>query len=315
MRFSKDMKYCKDLDYFRTFLISLVILIHIVHFGDLYPATKSAILSFMMPTFLIITGFLVNIDKSVPAFLRYIGQIALPYVIFVTGFAYLSLYLPVRGGITTFDLPTIAEIIFIKSIGPYWFFHTMIVCGILYYTTFRIFHQAAVTTRYLLFATALIVVGLWTPFLNLKAAIYYFLGVGVRWLVGDFSRIYRVSLWALLPFALLVSRPDFQDWGTISTLVCVVCFLCFSSFFIPYFRGPARTAVEYVGRNTFPIYIFHPIFTMLAKFLVPLFSFDPTGLLHAFFSVAMCIAGSLWLARFMDRFRLSYLLGRPRILR
>ena len=141
------MKYHKDLDFFRAILMCLVILIHIVNFGDIYPSTKSAILSFMMPTFLVITGFLVNIDKSVKDFLRYIWQIALPYTIFVVGYAAMSLYLPVRDGIKVFDIATISDILLVKSIGPYWFFHVMIVCGVIYYVTFHFLPKINITAK------------------------------------------------------------------------------------------------------------------------------------------------------------------------
>ena len=53
-----------DLDFIRAILIMLMILIHIVSFGNAYPHLKAGILSFMMPTFLIITGYLVNIEKT-----------------------------------------------------------------------------------------------------------------------------------------------------------------------------------------------------------------------------------------------------------
>ena len=120
---------------------------------------------------------------------------------------------------------------------------------------------------------------------------------------------------AALPFGLLISNPAFHDWGSISILICSVCFLCFSSFLFTFFKGRAKTVSEYIGRNTFPIFVFHPIFTMLSKFLLPFFRFEPTGLLHAFFTIVMCIAGSLCMAKLMDRTRLSFLLGRKRILR
>ena len=67
-----------------------------------------------------------------------------------------------------------------------------------------------------------------------------------------------------------------------------------------------KAVAHYVGRNTFPIYIFHPIFTMLAKFTLPAFAFEPTGLLHAAVSVAMGVIGSIYLARALDYTRTSY---------
>ena len=120
-----------DIDWIRAILIILMILIHIVSFGNAYPQLKAGILSFMMPTFLIITGYLVNIEKSPKEMGRYLMCLALPYFIMVTGFSVLSYFMPVRDGITELSLSQICEKIFVTSIGPYWFIQTMIICGIL----------------------------------------------------------------------------------------------------------------------------------------------------------------------------------------
>lgn len=101
------MKHSRDIDFFRAILIGLVILVHIVNFGNLYPSAKSAVLSFIMPTFLMITGYLVNINKSIKDYALYILKIWLPYLILVIGYAVLSLYLPVRDGIKAFDIPRV----------------------------------------------------------------------------------------------------------------------------------------------------------------------------------------------------------------
>ena len=60
-----------DIDWIRAILIILMILIHIVSFGNAYPHLKAGILSVMMHTFLIITGYLVNIEKSPKEMGRY----------------------------------------------------------------------------------------------------------------------------------------------------------------------------------------------------------------------------------------------------
>lgn len=309
------MKYSKDIDGFRAVLISLVILVHIVNFGNIYPLAKSSILSFIMPTFLMITGFLVNVNKTIQDFALYILRIWLPYMILVLGYAALSLFLPVRDGIKVFDMPTILNILFIKSIGPYWFLHAMMVCGILYYLAFHISGRIDVTAKYSIFASLLIVVSLMTPFLNIKTAVYYFIGVGIRQYCKDFSRIYVRSLWPIIPFGLLIANTGFHDWGTIPVLICVFSFLSFSSYFLSLIKGRAKVAMEYVGRNTFPIYIFHPVFTMLAKFILPVFKFDPSGALHSLVTVLAGIVGSIYIAKLLDWSHLSFLFGRGRILR
>ena len=93
------------------------------------------------------------------------------------------------------------------------------------------------------------------------------------------------------------------------------CFFCFAVKLHTYLDYKAQAAAHYIGRNTFPIYIFHPIFTMLAKFILPVFAFEPTGLLHAAVSVAMGVIGSIYLARALDYTRMSYLFGRNKLIR
>ncbi len=312
-----NTKHNTTIDFMRAILIVLMILIHIVNFGTLYPDIKDGILSFLMPSFLVITGYLVNVNKPLGKFCVYIIRIALPYTIMVTGFVVLSLYLPVRGGITNFDIPTLCHTLFITSIGPYWFLHAMIVCGILYYATFRLTSNTclSIVSRLSLLATVMIVVSQYTPFLSLRNAAYYFIGVLIRVCLGNFNSVYRKSLLTLLPFALLVSQPHLRDWGILSVLACVLCFFCFSASLEQLSPLYLRNAMHYIGRNTLPIYIFHPIFTMLAKYFLPVFSFDPTGLTHAIITILLCLLGSIAIGHIMDRTHMSYIFGKGKIMR
>lgn len=194
-----------DIDWIRAILIILMILIHIVSFGNAYPQLKAGILSFMMPTFLIITGYLVNIEKSPKEMGRYLMCLALPYVIMVTGFSVLSYFMPVRDGITELSLSQICEKIFVTSIGPYWFIQTMIICGILYYVSFKGATWGAIrqgkttmstTTSLFIFATLLLLLSK-TPALSPSAATYYFIGAVLRQCHIGFDRIFRPSPVAL----------------------------------------------------------------------------------------------------------------------
>ena len=233
----------------------------------------------------------------------------------VSGHAALSLFLPVRDGLTQPTWQAFAHVLFIKSIGPYWFLHLMVVCGVLYYASFRVAPKVSMAAKLPIFATLIILTAQFTPLLNIRFAAYYFVGVGIRHLVKDFSKVYTSSLWPIIPFLLLVGTPKFQDWATISILVSVFCFFCFAAKLHTYLDNKAQAAAHYIGRNTFPIYIFHPIFTMLAKFTLPAFAFEPTGLLHAAVSVVMGIIDSIYLARALDYTRTSYLFGRSKLIR
>lgn len=274
-----------DIDWIRAILIILMILIHIVSFGNAYPQLKAGILSFMMPTFLIITGYLVNIEKSSKEMGRYLMCLALPYVIMVTGFSVLSYFMPVRDGITELSLSQICEKIFVTSIGPYWFIQTMIICGILYYGSFKgaiwgTLRQGkttmSTTTSLFIFATLLLLLSK-TPALSPSAATYYFIGAVLRQCHIGFDRIFRPSPVALLLWINLLGLEEWYDWGTLA--IVFSCWCCISSLMWIHSlikRLQDNVSVRktedtllYMGRNTLPIYLFHPILRWQPSSIIP----------------------------------------------
>ena len=320
-----------DIDWIRAILIILMILIHIVSFGNAYPQLKAGILSFMMPTFLIITGYLVNIGKSPKEMGRYLMCLALPYVIMVTGFSVLSYFMPVRDSITELSLSQICEKIFVTSIGPYWFIQTMIICGILYYASFKgatwgKLRQGettkSTTTSLFIFATLLLLLSK-TPALSPSAATYYFIGVVLRQCHIGFDRIFRPSPAALLLWLLLLGMEEWYDWGTLA--IVFSCWCCISSLMWIHsliIRLQDKACIRktedtllYIGRNTLPIYLFHPIFTMAAKFYHPLFGWDRSEIIFALVTIFIAIAGSIGIAKMMEKTHLAYLFGKGKMLR
>lgn len=370
------MKRNTDLDFIRAILIILMILIHIVSFGNAYPHLKAGILSFMMPTFLIITGYLVNIGKTGRLFGKYLLCLALPYVIMVTGFSVLSYFLPVRDGITELTLSQIAQKIFVTSIGPYWFIQTMIICGILYYGSFRACDMISkywrrcscrnnkgnepywnnkenescrnskeiepccnskendsrskmskgnteeedeilsLTTRLFLLAILMLLVSK-TPALNITAAIYYFAGVVIRQCRIDFNKVFRPTPLAFILWPFILYREDLYDWGNMA--VAFSCWCCISAlmWLNQYYKSQmiGKSTLLYIGKNTLPIYLFHPIFTMAAKFYHPLFASDKSEILLAAFTIILAIAGSIAIAKVMEKTKLAYFFGKKEILR
>lgn len=320
-----------DIDWIRAILIILMILIHIVSFGNAYPQLKAGILSFMMPTFLIITGYLVNFEKSPKEMGRYLMCLALPYVIMVTGFSVLSYFMPVRDGITELSLSQICEKIFVTSIGPYWFIQTMIICGILYYVSFKGETWGALrqgkttmstTTSLFIFATLLLLLSK-TPALSPSAATYYFIGAILRQCHIGFDRIFRPSPAALLLWINLLGLEEWYDWGTLA--IVFSCWCCISSLMwihslINRLQDNAcvrktEDTLLYIGRNTLPIYLFHPIFTMAAKFYHPLFSWDRSEICFALVTIFIAIAGSIGIAKMMEKTHLAYIFGKGKMLR
>lgn len=231
------------IDFIRFLLIILVILVHIVHFGDLHPNVKSMILAFMMPTFLVITGFLVNIDKPLKEFGVYLLKITLPYVIMVCCYMVVSLYLPVRDGVQNLDLSTFYNVLFITSIGPYWFFKVMILCGVCYYLVFNVKKKQEpvrgneVFVRYVMFGSFLLLLSRYTPFLSADSAVYYFIGVGLRLFVKDFKKVCVGTFWAGIPLLIMLINTAWRAWGEIYVLFCVMCFLAVATKLFQYCNG------------------------------------------------------------------------------
>ena len=323
----KQIQRNTDLDFIRAVLIMLMILIHIVSFGNAYPHLKAGILSFMMPTFLIITGYLVNIDKSWKQMGKYLLCLALPYVIMVTGFSVLSYFMPVRDGITELSFRQICEKIFVTSIGPYWFIQTMIICGALYYLSFKCIRWDGMRmggqehckhNSLVAFALMLVLASL-TPALSTTAAVYYFIGVVIRQGKLEFSKIFRPSYLAIWLWALVLLKEDWYNWAYVA--VVFSCWCCISTLMwvretLSVFKlGKMDSTLLYIGRNTLPIYLFHPIFTMAAKFYHPLFSWDSSEIAFALFTVALAIAGSIGIAKLMEMTHTAVIFGKGKILR
>lgn len=304
-----------SIDHLRFVLIVLVILIHIVNFGTLYPHVKDTINFFFMPVFFMITGYLTNIRKTANEFALYLIRLALPYAIMVLGYSFLSIHLPVRDGITEFTLPAITRVLFVTSIGPYWFLHTMFVCGAIYYLCFKLFGRYGEVACFCILGAMLTVAVQYIPILTAKNAIFYLAGVGIRLFHGDFSRLFRPTMWAILPFiaaALYWNNGELGDWAVVILAISFTLFIpkCFQPI-----HGKPLAVMGFIGRNTFPIYIFHPIFTMAAKYMLPFFSFDATGILHAVTTILLSLSGSLAVAALLDESRLSYCFGRKKIMR
>lgn len=302
------------IDAIRCALIALVVIVHTVHFGQLHPDFKDAVNFFFMPAFLIITGYLVRVDVSAGRFGLYLLRIAVPYVIMSVGFAALSLFLPVEGGLRECSAGAFADVLLLHPIGPYWYFHAMIVCGVLYYVAHLLGGRFGVAGELSIFGALIAAVAFASPVLVFLYAASYFIGAALRRGGADFMRVFPASAWAVVPFALIIVLGRESGGGLAVAGLCA-SFFCFISWVWGLLGGRVAECVGYIGRNTLPIYLFHPIFTMIGKFAVPLFTWDATGLSHMLFTLALAIGGSLALARALDLTGLSRLFARRTLLR
>ena len=311
------MKLHEEINFARALLILMVVLIHIVHFGELYPETKSIILSFMMPSFLLITGYLTNIEKTPCAFCGYILRIAVPYVVMVSSFSLLSYYLPVRDRITELSVSQFAERIFVSSIGPYWFFYVMLVCSAVFYISFKYipFLGNNLFARFAVFGFLLTVLSFVLPILSIQTVVYYFIGTILRQTRCDYSAVFRPTPYAILPFIALIIFGRHRDWADIAVFASVFCFLSFSSWCFCKLGTRAKSAFSNLGMNTLPIFLFHPIFTLSSKYYLRFFTWDSTGFSFIIITIFFSMFGSLLIARVLDATNLSCIFARKKFLR
>ena len=76
----------KELDYLKSIFILLMIVFHLVYIGDKYPYIKQIVYTFHMSAFLIISGYLDNVQKDIKSFVRKLFWIFVPYMCMEAGY-------------------------------------------------------------------------------------------------------------------------------------------------------------------------------------------------------------------------------------
>lgn len=315
------MKRILELDYLKGILILLVISFHLVYFEHLYPYAKQVVYAFHMPGFLLISGYLMNINKPLRDFLRTLIWLAVPYIIMESGYIVMASLLPINEHIDHLTIGVFFDRLLLHPLGPYWYLHTLIICGGIYYlvinSKFKIQKRtpleggwggisrlfliglAYYAVSYIL-GTILPLKGIGGTF-AFSSALYFLAGAAIRQSGKDFLSIFWASPFALLLFALLII-PHFSLY-TFNFSFLIVYFAISSLLWIyknlpP--QGKVWRRVLFLGRNSLPLYVFSPIFTILCKQFVPYLQFDPTGLIFLLVSLVFCVAGSLTIAWLMD---------------
>lgn len=114
--------------------------------------------------------------------------------------------------------------------------------------------------------------------LNSTNAAFYFTGVCLRLSEKRLDEIIKPSLWSILPFIAIASFPNYKNWNFLAVTILALSFLSFVPKLIQSINNKKVLGIiGYIGRNTLPIYLFHPIFTMGGKLALPLFHFDNFG--------------------------------------
>ena len=267
-----------------------------------------------MPAFLIISGYLTNVQKDIRSFMRKLLWIFIPYLCLETGYVLMSHILPVRENVPEISSSILLHKIFIKPLGPYWYLHTLIICSLLYYLTFRYTRMKTISQAILL-GLGLFAVSYWCGIMVLANAIYFLAGVIITQSKLPFIRIFQPSLLALVPMILLCCFPDNLNRGTLAGITITYLAIIISLYAHSYLSKGIRQCSYFIGRNTLVIFLFSPLFTILCKMFLSFLFFEPTGILFMIISVAITVSGCIIIAWSLDKLRFSrFFFGQDAIL-
>ena len=301
-----------ELDFLKFVFITLMIAFHLVYIGDAYPVAKRLVYTFHMPGFLLVSGYLFNVNKSWESFWKTMLWIFVPYTIMESGYTMMASLLPIREHIDRLTVGVLVDHIFLHPMGPYWYLHTLMICGICYYIVFKkpegrfssVLKQEKplLLGRFTLLALFLLLLSYGCGLLSIANAAYFLVGAIVRQAVGNFRLAFPARWWTLGLLLVWCIDPSHYDRASFAG-ACLV-FLVIGSLLWIYQLGipqSLRKLFLFIGRNTLPLLLFSPIFTILAKYYQALLlRAEPTGIFFMVVSVILAIAGSYGITWLMD---------------
>lgn len=306
----------EEADFIKCVCIVLMVVFHLAFIGDKYPAVKQFVYTFHMPAFLLLSGYFLNTRKQAGAFARFLWWIFLPYAVFEAGYVVAASFLPTRDAVDELSLSLLLHKLFVDPLGPYWYLHTLLVASLVTYLLARL--QRWITDPFagaLLVAVALSLIAITTGLVSLPNVLYYAGGYLLARMGIPLRSFIRPTFWALLPLALLMLEPACWDKTTPGGVAVVYLVMSLLMALYPYLPASVRQGTGYIGRNTLPILVFSPVFTMGVKVLLPVFAFDPSGLLFLITATSVTLFGCLGITWMMDRMRISrYFWGRAKML-
>lgn len=292
------------LDFLKGIFIILMITFHLTYFEDLHPYAKQVVYTFHMPGFLIISGYLMNINKQGKDIIKTLVGYAIPYVIMESGYILMASTLPIREHIDVLTLEVFIEKLTIHPLGPYWYLHTLLICGIAYVAIFRYAPMKNIS-RIIFLGIIFHIFSNVLGVMSFACSLYFLAGIVLRQSKLSFTDVFQQSLVAIVAFALLAMHPHNllmgESGGVLMVYLVIVAIFSIHS----YIGKRTQSLFSFLGKNTMPLFLFSPIFTFLCKPLVPIFQFDSTGLIYLFVSLVICVIGCLSIEWVMNKSGLS----------
>lgn len=282
----------EELDYLKGILITLVVLFHLTYFSTEYTLAKQFVYTFHMPAFLVISGWLMNIEAPLPHFWRMITKILLPYIVFESGYIVISALKMVAVPIPELNVSTFLYHFFTSPVGPYWFLHTLIICAVVYKLWHTIF-ASSTSKQAIAMVLTIWVLAQYVHIISFASGCFFIAGAVLRRSNIHITNVLSPNILALIALAVLCTHPDFFVEESLSGIAIV--YVMMSVMLLAYNLSPhfLRTKVCYLGQRTLPIYLYSPLFTFLFKAFKLYFSFDPTRFVFALVATTCCIVGSL----------------------
>lgn len=294
-----------SIDFVKSVMIVLMVLFHVAYFADKHLFVKQVVYTFHMPVFLILSGYLLPIERAAGRFFRNQAFIFLPYALLESAYTCLSAILPVRERVEHLTFAVVMDRVWLHPLGPYWYLHTLMLCAATAWCAYhglrgrRLLWLPVLVGAYLLLSEGLGLV-------SLANAFYFLAGLAIRAFGLPLQRVFVPQPWSIILFAALLFFFPHANRSTpagVGMVFCMTAFCFWLSQHIPFQRY-----WQFLGMNTLPVLLFSPIFTMTAKPLISLFSADPSGLAFGLFTTALALVGSMALGLLADKLRLSPLI-------
>lgn len=302
------------IDYLKAVCIILMVIFHLAVIGDKYPYLKQIVYTFHMPVFLVISGYLVNLDKERGQFFSSLAWIFIPYAIMETGYVLMSTVLPIRESIDCLTLPLLLNKVFIAPLGPYWYLHTLIISYAVCYLTHKI-PFANKVSFFIASGICFWIVSDTFGLISMANAIYFMAGIMLGQCGLRFQSVFRPSLAAIFPLMILCRYPENLNRYSLAGILITYLFISFLLWVYRYIPHSIKQTLHFIGRNTLSILLFSPVFTLLSKMLIPLFVYDSSGVSFTCVAVTFVITGCFLIARSMDKWKLSrFFCGRTKLI-
>lgn len=311
-------KRLDELDFMKCVFILLMVVFHLTFVSETFPFAKAMVYTFHMPGFLLISGYLMNVSKPARSFFSMILWLLVPYLVMESGYIVMASVLPINEHIDRLTPDAFLYHLLMKPLGPYWYLQTMIICGILHYITARLgnTHHLA---RLLSCVGACFVLSR-LGIISFPYTMYFFAGVAVRMYHMDIKEVFHPRALSVVLLVLLLIDWNNLDSGTAGGVAIVYFVMNVLMYVHKHLPQRSLGVMHWIGRNTLPIFLFSPIFTVLCKPLrgvIPdIMPLSLRAMVFLIVSLPLCVAGSILIAKVMDVTAMSRLLfGRQRVIK